>query len=91
MTGSEARGIALSRLMQAIHRRVEVGERVPCIDPHRGHLWLSEDREDREAAAIGCSTCPALEACQSYVERFPEPAGTWAGRHTLSRRREVAS
>lgn len=70
---------ALGRLMASIHTQSEAGQYVPCIDRRRGHLWLSEDPEDREAAALGCSTCPALDACRTYVTAHPEPAGVWAG------------
>ncbi len=80
---------ALGRLMAAIHSQAEVGQYVPCIDARRGHLWLSESSEDREAAALGCSTCPALDACRTYVTAHPEPAGVWAGKFTRYRRIEV--
>lgn len=69
----------LDRLMSEIHREVEAGERVPCVDPQRGHWWLSEDREQAEAASHACGTCPALAACRRYIEQHPEPAGVWAG------------
>lgn len=74
-----ARLDALERLMTSIHLEVEGGEYVPCVDPRRGHWWLSEDRELAEAASHACGVCPALLACRSYVTEHPEPTGVWAG------------
>ena len=70
---------ALDRLMSEIHRLDEGGQSAPCIEPSRGHWWLSEDREAAEAASHACGVCPALAACRRYVEEHPEPAGVWAG------------
>lgn len=75
-----ARLVALDRLTAAIYRLREDGEQVPCVDPERGNLWLSEQREEQEAAIHGCKSCPALTACRRYIEEFPESAGTWAGK-----------
>lgn len=82
MTGPRDNGRtdALGRLMGAIADMVDEGEVVPCLNEERGHLWLSEDPDAMQAAALGCSTCPALEACRSYVTAWPEPSGVWGGR-----------
>ncbi len=74
-----ARSTALQRLMGAIFEHDQAGELVPCVEPRRGHLWLSEHQADQEAAVHGCASCPALDACQAYVTAHPEPAGVWAG------------
>lgn len=74
------RHVALDRLMSTIFAHETRGEYVPCVDQQRGHLWLSEDREQQEAAIHGCKSCPALMACQRYTDQFPETAGTWAGK-----------
>jgi hypothetical protein len=52
---------------------------VPCVDRLRRDLWISEDRASQAAAVRGCLSCPALASCRSYVDQFPEKAGTWAG------------
>lgn len=75
----DARTAALHRLMAAIFEHEEAGQPVPCVDPRRGHLWLSEHHDDQEAAVHGCATCPALDTCRAYVSAFPEPTGVWAG------------
>lgn len=75
-----ARLAALGLLMADISRHQENGEPVPCVDPAVGHRWLSDDRQEQEAAAHGCLTlCPAFAACESYVNAHPEPTGVWAG------------
>ena len=84
----EGRLAGLNRLFAAIQHAAEGGEPVPCTDKRRGHLWLSEDVEDQQAAELGCRACPALDACRSYVTEFPERAGVWAGRVG---KREVSS
>lgn len=75
-----ARASAHARLMFAIKDHRDAGEQIPCLDPARADWWISEDREEAEAAAHGCLNCPALAACGKYVDAFPEKAGVWAGR-----------
>lgn len=79
------RAAELESLMQAIWSRETEGDRVPCVQPERGHLWLSEDRADIEAAIHRCRTCPALGDCRSYINQFPEPAGVWAAQSATER------
>jgi hypothetical protein len=82
---------ALDRLMSTVFDHQTRGDYVPCVDQRRGHLWLSEDREDQEAAIQGCRSCPVLDTCLRYVDQHPETAGVWAGRHTdLPRRKRIA-
>jgi Transcription factor WhiB len=52
---------------------------IPCVNPKLADWWLSEDLEMQEAAALACSTCPALRNCREYVEQWPEGGGVWAG------------
>ncbi|MDO9378639.1 MAG: WhiB family transcriptional regulator [Nocardioidaceae bacterium] len=54
----------------------EAGERIPCVGDDR---WISDDRQAQAEAAQKCAGCPALAACGSYFERWPEPGGVWAG------------
>lgn len=74
----DARSAALERLMGAIFEHEQAGEPVPCVNPRRGHLWLSEHQANQEAAVHGCGACPALDACRTYVTAYPEPSGVWA-------------
>lgn len=82
MTGfSEDQRIrAHMQLMLEIREHRDADEKIPCLDAARADWWISEDREEAEAAAHGCLGCPALIACGRYVEAFPEKAGVWAGR-----------
>lgn len=52
---------------------------VPCRSSGNPNLWLSTDPTDVFIAAAGCQRCPVLEICAAYLERYPEPTGTWAG------------
>ncbi|WP_375003716.1 WhiB family transcriptional regulator [Aeromicrobium sp. CTD01-1L150] len=73
---------ALGRLLAEISRHQDNGEQAPCVHRERGHLWLSEDPDEQEAASHACLTaCPAFAACQTYVTAHPEPSGVWAGIH----------
>lgn len=70
---------ALTRLMAVIYDHEQHGEPVPCVDPAIGHLWVSSNAVEAEAAAWRCGGCPALSTCREYVTNHPEPAGVWAG------------
>lgn len=77
---------ALTRLLAEVYDLESHGQPVPCVQPERGHWWISEDPELAEAASHACQTCPALAACRAYVADHPEPAGVWAGLNTPQRR-----
>lgn len=70
----------LNDLFVAIQKVTDNGELVPCTVKARGYLWLSEDQEEQQAAALGCRDCPALNACRAYVTEWPERSGVWGGR-----------
>ena len=68
---------AHAKLLTSIAGELDAGERVPCVgNPER---WQSEDPAEQEAAAHGCQSCAALDACRRYVTAHPEPEGIWAG------------
>ena len=79
MTGPELpeRTEAHGRLMAALARATDHGERVPCVG--KPDVWDGEDPELQEAAIHGCGTCDQLDACRGYVTAHPEPEGIWAG------------
>lgn len=68
----------------------ECGQRPVCsTEPVR---WISDDPEQRQAAALDCLTCPLLSPCRAAGEA--ECAGVWGGvdRSAVRRRRgQVAS
>lgn len=75
-----SRAEALADLMQRIFEYEEEGGSIPCVNPKLVDWWLSEDVEMQEAAALSCTTCPALRDCRAYVDAWPEAGGVWAAR-----------
>lgn len=71
---------ALAHLMGRIFAHEEAGQTVPCVSQKLSARWLSEDPEEQEAAALACTTCPALGVCRTYVDEWPEVGGVWAAR-----------
>lgn len=80
---------ALVDLMQQIFTHEESGRSVPCVNPKLSAWWLSEDVEVQEAAALACTTCPALGVCRTYVDEWPESGGVWAARIPATRGRHA--
>lgn len=79
MTGPELskRIEAHSRLMGALAKVSDGGERIPCIgDPE---TWDAEHPELQEAAVHACGVCDQFNACRRYVTAYLEPEGIWAG------------
>lgn len=58
---------------------------VPCRASDTPSLWISSDPADVLTAVVGCQGCPVMELCATYIERWPEPTGTWAGRPAKTR------
>lgn len=81
-TGERAE--ALAALYRAVSEAVETGQSVPCVAAP--DLWISEDHEEQEAAAYRCQRCPALAACERYIDAFEERAGVWAARTPSDRK-----
>lgn len=73
---------ALDQLHAAITSHLDKGRHVPCV----GHTeWISEDREELEAAAHRCDRCPVIDLCRTAATLTKPTAGVWAGRnHTKS-------
>ena len=94
MTGhlNRERTEAHGRLMGALARATDHGERIPCIG--KPDVWDGELAELQEAAVHGCGVCARFTACKRYVTAFPEPEGVWAGLTSQQRaanRREATS
>ena len=68
---------AHARLMGALARATDHGERVPCIG--KPDVWDGEHPELQEAAIHACGICDQFTACRRYVAAHPEPEGIWAG------------
>lgn len=66
-----------ARLAAALANLSDRGEILPCQHPGRWWLWTSADRDEREAAAHMCSTCPLLATCAAHAPY--EAHGVWAG------------
>lgn len=90
-TQPDTRLPALDRLMAEISTLAEQGRLAPCTRATIGHWWVSEVQEQLDAAALACSSCPALAACATYVREHPEPAGVWAGESRRALRVEAVA
>lgn len=67
----------LDQLARTILAAQRAGLAIPCQQLDQAHLWLSEDRSDRETAAQACQPCPARQPCD--VAGRNESGGVWAG------------
>lgn len=72
----------LSGLLNAVE---EAEPHVPCRASKTPSLWISPDPADILAAVAGCARCPVMDLCAEYVERWPEPTGTWGAQPPHSR------
>ena len=70
---------ATDRLTLALIALSTQGKRPRCGDPETHHYWLSDEQDERAAAATWCSGCPILEACGEAAEEKREKFGVWAG------------
>lgn len=61
----------------------DAGERVPCMLTPRP--FVSDEPEDRRAAAAWCVACPAVTACGAFADANAEPAHVWGGRDRTRR------
>lgn len=68
----------------ALDAALAAADGVPCLDPDRRHLWLSEDADDALVARSLCRGCPVIEPCKDYRLKIRPSFGTWAG-HTCYR------
>ncbi|PKQ22326.1 MAG: hypothetical protein CVT65_13950 [Actinobacteria bacterium HGW-Actinobacteria-5] len=57
----------------------ERGQRPRCGDWSEGGQWLSEDPEERAAAARWCSGCPVLLECAQAALDLKVTFGVWGG------------
>lgn len=70
----------LTDLQRAVLHLNRAGHTVPCQDHNGADLWLSDDPDDRAAAAHWCEGCPVLTACAESADAHGERFGVWAGR-----------
>lgn len=67
---------AMEVLAGALTALEDAGKPWPC----RGSsLWISDDAEDREAAARLCETCPVLAQCRAAGDELAATSGVWGG------------
>lgn len=55
------------------------GERPRYGDPVTHEMWLSEDEDERAAAASWCEGCQVFAECSNAAEAAGEKFGVWAG------------
>jgi Transcription factor WhiB len=53
-------------------------QRPPCA--HSSDSWMSEDRDERAAAAHRCTGCPLLTLCGQYAKEIHASFGVYGGR-----------
>lgn len=70
---------AYGDLLGAIGDAVNAGHPVPCLGAN-GHLWTSEDQQEQQCAAEGCTACPVLGACWAYARDAKERGAVWGGK-----------
>lgn len=74
MSPAEAHG----RLQFALAKAVTDRSHVPCTG-RDGHLFTSDDAEERATAAELCDGCPVLTECALAAESTDERWHVWAG------------
>lgn len=77
---------SFASLLIALDRLTEDGQVPPCRHPLRSHWWTSDDLDEREAAAHGCTSCPLLDTCAAHAPH--ERWHTWAGADRTSTRKK---
>jgi hypothetical protein len=80
---------ASERLVTAIADAASRGLTYTCSDPSIGHLWLSEDADERAQAAKLCIGCVIQAECWSVAHARRERFGTWGGHDFTPRRYQV--
>jgi Transcription factor WhiB len=78
VTAAETMGLALLEM-------VDHGQRPPC--GYSSDSWMSEDREQRAAAAHRCTSCPVFKVCADLGAEIKPYFGVWAGRDVTKQQR----
>ena len=70
------------QLLDILAAHVEADPRsIPCLQRANWQDWTSSDYPALKRAAAACKTCPALEACKDYADKWEtRGAGVWAGK-----------
>lgn len=79
MNGSNVIPRRAESAWSALGAALEMAGPVPC-QGRTAHLWLSEIREERQAAAFQCAGCSVVKACGQYADAAREKWHVWAGR-----------
>ena len=79
---SEQRLIDHSQLLSVLARHVEQDpSSVPCLRRKGWGDWTSNEYPALKRAAVACRTCPALDPCVAYADKWEKNgAGVWAGK-----------
>ena len=70
---------SLDNLYSAAADLGQSGSPVPCTRSNWA-AWTADDPESQAFAAAHCGGCPLLSMCRAHIDRWPEPAGVWAGK-----------
>lgn len=63
---------ARERLDLAILELTQDGLRLRCSWPTDGHMWTSDEHDDRARAARRCWGCPVLDLCREAADEEGE-------------------
>jgi hypothetical protein len=68
---------AAEQMAAALITLTDAGGRPPCGD--RSGAWTSEDRAQRQEAALRCQPCPLLTICEQYAREIHASFGVFGG------------
>jgi len=88
MSGSSVIPKRAEAAWSALGAALELAGPVPCTGRSQ---WISEDRDDRTAAALRCARCPVIAECRDYADKSRETFGVWAGRDRTPNKGSSAS
>jgi hypothetical protein len=69
---------AVDDMAAALHDLAEREQATPCA--HSSDAWMSDQPDQRAAAAHACSPCPLLDVCGRYASEVRATFGVWSGR-----------
>lgn len=82
---------AHAQLARRIDAHEQGGQSVPCRVSAFPSWWVSDDPDERAAAARACADCPVLTDCKAAATDSKERFGVWGGKDfTPAKRPEYA-
>lgn len=71
---------AHAQLARRIDAHEQGGQSVPCRVSALPSWWVSDDPDERAAAARACIDCPVLTDCKAAATDSKERFGVWGGK-----------